>query len=72
MKKKIINAIILILFAAVTFLFGINASWACIHSPTQNLFSETDPNDPGPEITLLSLQPIYSDEDPNEPEPVPE
>ncbi len=72
MKKKIVNAVILILFAAVTFLFGINASWACTHSSTQNIFSETDPNDPVPEIIPMSLQPIYSDEDPNEPEPVPE
>lgn len=72
MKKKIFNIIILILFAMVTLLFGINASWACTCSSTQYTFSDAEPNDTGPEIIPMSLQLIYSDEDPNEPEPVPE
>jgi hypothetical protein len=72
MKKQIFNVLILGLFVAAI-LIGINTSWACKSAQTQSIFSEDDPNDPGPEFVPMSLQPIYADEDPNDPnDPGPE
>ena len=68
MKKQIFNVLVLALFVTAI-LIGINTSWACQSAQTQSIFSEDDPNDPGPEVVPLSLQIVYSDEDPNDPGP---
>lgn len=72
MKKQIFNVLVLGLFVAAI-LIGINTTWACKSTLTQNIYADEEPNDPGPEIALMSLQPVYSNEDPNDPnDPGPE
>ena len=61
--------LLLVLFAAATLIIGINTSWAFESARAQSAFSEEDPNDPGPEVVLMSLQYVYSEEDPNDPGP---
>ncbi len=71
MKKLVINALVLGLFLAATFIIGTNTSWACKSGYMQITTSDDDPNDPAPapvpEIVPAGKDIIYLEDDPNEP-----
>ncbi len=71
MKKLILNTLIVAFFLTGLCVIGVNTSLASRLSDYQIIAQVEDPNEPGPEMVLGSIQLAYLEEDPNEPEPEP-